>query len=127
MTEQPEKKFEQIPLSKEHLKKGFFGPHNLIAPFVPIFSLTTQTMEVLTESGITFDDSYDQLDRLRGAVIRLLPEGYMYSIVQHINNPIPQLEVRADVSTDNPLQLQIDSFLGKFNLTRNNVIWDRKP
>jgi len=93
----------QIHLSPAQLDLGFAThpkmpspPHDLeIVPWEAIAGLRFEPRELEARLGIQFQDSVDDLDTLRLAVL-VLPGGIRVSLVRHVHSPSSGTELHID-------------------------------
>jgi hypothetical protein len=86
--------FSQVPLRPERLEHGLAASSNEEVPSVPITMIAADPAELESRWGIRFDDSFDNLDSVKVAVVQLR-DGPRLTLLVHHGSPVPGIELCA--------------------------------
>jgi hypothetical protein len=91
--------FSQVLLRPEQLERGLAASSNEEVPSVPITMIAADPADLESRWGIRFDDSFDNLDYVKVAVLQLR-DGPRLTLLLHRGSPVPGIELCAvDAST----------------------------
>ncbi|MEM8884222.1 MAG: hypothetical protein AAGD14_09150 [Planctomycetota bacterium] len=83
--------------------------------------LRREPPELTRDLGIVFDDSYDNLDMLRYAVIEA-PSGRIFGLVRHRGAPGPGTQVLVELGYRRP-ECGLDEVLVVLGESRDELLW----
>ena len=86
--------FSQVPLRPEQLERGLAASSNAEVPSVPITVIAADPADLESRWGIRFDDSFDDLDFIKVAVVQLR-DGPRLTLLLHRGSPVPGIELCA--------------------------------
>jgi hypothetical protein len=86
--------FSQVPLRPEQLEHGLATSSNEEVPSVPIAMIAADPADLESRWGLRFDDSFDNLDSVKVAVVQL-QDGPRLTLLHHRRSPVPGIEVCA--------------------------------
>ena len=86
--------FSQVPLQPEQLEHGLAASSNEEVPSVPITMIAADPADLESRRGIRFDDSFDNLDYVKVAVVQL-QDGPRLTLLRHRGSPVPGIELCA--------------------------------
>jgi hypothetical protein len=86
--------FSQVPLRPEQLEHGLAASSNEEVPSVPITMIAADPADLESRWGIRFDDSFDNLDYVKVAVVQL-QDGRWLTLLLHRGSPVPGIELCA--------------------------------
>jgi hypothetical protein len=86
--------FSQVPLRPEQLERGLAASSNEEVPSVPITMIAADPADLESRWGISFDDSFDNLDSVKVAVVQLRG-GPRLTLLRHRGSPVPGIELCA--------------------------------
>ena len=84
----------QVPLRLEQLEHGLAASSNEDVPSVPITMIAADPADLESQWGIHFDDSFDNLDYVKVAVVQL-QAGPRLTLLRHRGSPVPGIELCA--------------------------------
>ena len=116
----------QIPIPDAQLKAGVYGPANRLVPWGMIATLVPRAQALTTRAGIQFADSFDDVDALKVALIEM-PSAVLVALVDHLDAPVPAMEVHANVSDAPAVERLLQEVLAALDLTDDAVGWRRPP
>jgi hypothetical protein len=115
--------FSQVPLQPEQLEHGLAASSNEEAPCVPITMTAADPAALESRWGLRFDDSFDNLDYVKVAVVQL-QDGPRLTLLRHRGSPVPGIELCAvDAS---PASYDAAQTLVTM-LSPHEIIWWRPP
>ena len=86
--------FSQVPLRPEQLEHGLAASSNEVVPSVPITMIAADPTDLESRWGTRFDDSFDNLDYVKVAVVQL-QDGQRLTLLFHRGSPVPGIELCA--------------------------------
>jgi hypothetical protein len=86
--------FSQVPLRPEQLERGLAASSNEEVPSVPITMIAADPADLERRWGIRFEDSFDNLDYVKVAVVQL-QDGPRLTLLVHRGSPAPGIELCA--------------------------------
>lgn len=86
--------FTQVPLRWDQLERGLPSLSNEEVPAVPIVMVAADPSELEARYGLHFDDTFDNLDYVKVAVVQL-NSGARLTLLVHRGNPVPSVELCA--------------------------------
>ena len=115
--------FSQVPLRPEQLERGLAASSNAEVPSVPITVIAADPADLESRWGIRFDDSFDDLDFIKVAVVQLR-DGPRLTLLLHRGSPVPGIElcaVNASPASYDAAQTLVTM------LSPREIIWWRPP
>jgi hypothetical protein len=86
--------FSQVALRPEQLERGLAASSNEEVPSVPITMIAADPADLESQWGVRFDDSFDNLDYVKVAVLQLR-DGPRLTLLVHRGSPVPGIELCA--------------------------------
>jgi hypothetical protein len=86
--------FSQVPLRPEQVEHGLAASSNEEVPSVPLTMIAADPADLESRWGIRFDDSFDNLDFVKVAVVQL-QDGPRLTLLLHRGSPVPGIELCA--------------------------------
>jgi hypothetical protein len=86
--------FSQVTLRPEQLERGPAASSNEEVPSVPITMIAADPADLESRWGIRFEDSFDNLDSVKVAVVQLR-DGPRLTLLVHRGSPFPAIELCA--------------------------------
>src|SRR5437588_12047450 len=86
--------FSQVPLRPEQVEHGLAASSSEEVPSVPITMIAADPADLENRWGLRFDDSFDNLDYVKVAVVQL-QAGPRLTLLLHRGSPVPGIEVCA--------------------------------
>ena len=86
--------FSQVPLRPEQVEHGLAASSSEEVPSVPITMIAADPADLESRWGIRFDDSFDNLDFVKVAVVQLR-DGPRLTLLLHRGSPVPGIELCA--------------------------------
>ena len=115
--------FSQVPLRPEQVEHGLAASSSEEVPSVPITMIAADPADLESRWGIRFDDSFDNLDFVKVAVVQL-QDGARLTLLLHRGSPVPGIElcaVDASPASYDAAQTLV-TMLGPLE-----IIWRRPP
>lgn len=84
--------FAQIALSETQLEQGLANYSDDDVPHMPIFIVALEPCDFERRWGVAFDESFDNLDYLKVAVLQT-NDGLRISLIRHRGSPTPGTDV----------------------------------
>ena len=115
--------FSQVRLRPEQMEHGLAASSNEEVPSVPITMIAADPADLESRWGIRFDDSFDNLDYVKVAVVQL-QDGRRLTLLVHRGSSVPGIELCAvDAS---PASYDAAQTLATL-LRPHEIIWWRPP
>jgi hypothetical protein len=86
--------FIQVPLRPDQLERGLPSLSNEEVPGVPVTMVSADPAELEKRWGLHFDDTFDNLDYVKVAVVQTR-SGARLTLLVHRGNPVPGVELCA--------------------------------
>src|SRR5437588_8639147 len=86
--------FSQVPLRPEQVEHGLAASSSEEVPSVPITMIAADPADLECRWGIRFDESFDNLDYVKVAVVQL-QDGPRLTLLLHRGSPVPGIELCA--------------------------------
>ena len=86
--------FSQVPLPPEQLERRLAASSNEEVPSVPLTMFAADPADLESRWGLRFDDSFDNLDSVKVAVVQLR-DGPRLTLLLHRGSPVPGIELCA--------------------------------
>ena len=115
--------FSQVPLRPEQVEHGLAASSSEEVPSVPITMIAADPADLESRWGIRFDDSFDNLDFVKVAVVQL-QDGPRLTLLFHRGSPGPSIELCAVDSS--PASYDAAQTLVTM-LSPHGIIWWRPP
>lgn len=114
----------QIQLTDDQLRAGLAAELNRDVPGNVELVINQEPQDLAERLGIEFQETFDNLDYVRMAVLEL-PGGNRVALLRHRGNPVAGTEVATAKSGVD--QEFIETVLSSLGLDETNISWRRQP
>lgn len=122
---QPRKSIRQVPIPPEILQQGAFGPHNNLLPWGPLATVRCRPDALSRALNIEFQDSFDDLDDLRVALVEVGQSGRPVALVQHLNAPVSDTIIHVKADDRLSVEALVDEVITGLGIDVSDVTWTR--
>ena len=117
--------FKQLELPKWQLEAGVYNPRNELVPWGAVAILRLPPDSLHERLGIQFDQSYDDLDFVKVALLELVRSGKRVALVEHVHAPVRGTEIHAEVDRPAAAKDLVNELTEALELAHGDLLWQR--